>query len=734
MKEPHRIVLFAVIACGIGIGVGVIIGYFSHDTSIPEPKADPDASQRIMDEIKAENIEAYLRVLTENPHIAGRSVDEEDLVNYITNEWEKVGVKVEIHPYDVLLSYPDEADSNILSIKMADGTLVNQSHPKEAILDQSQDKPGVVNPFNAYSASGDIEADLVYVNYGTIEDFLNISKIIDLDEKICIARYGKIFRGDKVTHAEQYNCSGLILYSDPKDYAVKGRGVYPNDWYLPGTGAQRGTVKQADGDSLTPFYPSIGTAWYRNETKSELPKIPVTPIGYDDAIMYLEKLGGEEVPTNWRGGMNITYRYGPGFAGEFSTSMMKMHVTTKNQMATTKNVIGYIRGSVEPDRYVIIGNHRDAWVFGSIDPSSGTATLLEMVRSFGQAVKQGWRPRRTLVFCSWGAEEYGLIGSTEWVEEFVKVLGSRSIAYLNVDAAVTGNYTIRVSGSSSMKQVSFDAAKTVSNPNQNEIANGRKSTYDTWLHTSDGDEPRFVHVGSGSDFATFLQLPGIAVLDFEYEFDTVALEISGYPVYHSVYETFEYMKAFVDPDFSCHQATARVVAEIARQLVDSPIIPFNVVDYANSIASDKDTMLFYYGSMMEENAIDTGILDEAVANLTTAARSLHNRIDGIDITDALAVRSVNDQLMQLERAFIDKQGITGRSEKSHVLYAPNLHNTYGSSAFPGLVDSMFEIDSDANQKDRWNEVRRQYSILLYHIGSAASTLRDVTPIKGYSNQ
>nr|XP_039266344.1 putative N-acetylated-alpha-linked acidic dipeptidase [Styela clava] len=697
MPDAGRIILLAVVVCAVGVGVGVIIGYFAIDNSIPEPKENPDASQMIMNEIKAENLEKYLRYVTEYPHIAGRDVAEEYLVNYIADQWKESGLDVEIHPYEVLLSYPDDNDPNYLAIKLADGSLTSQSQLKEEILDHSQNKSGVVNPFNAYSAKGDPEA---------------------------------------INHAELYNCSGLILYSDPKDYTVLGREVYPDDWFLPGTGAQRGSIQLLSGDELTPHYPAIETAWRLKLEDTDLVKIPVTPIGYNDAKMYLEKLSGNEVLEDWKGGLNITYRYGPGFVGEHSTSKMKMHVNTTNEMAITKNVVGIIRGSVEPDRYIIIGNHRDAWVFGSVDPSSGTAGVLEIARSFGEAIKNGWKPRRSIVFCSWGAEEYGLIGSTEWVEEFTKVLGSRTIAYLNIDGMINGNYTVQLSGSHNLKQLSVDSAKTVPNPSQEEIANGRKNTFDTWLHTSGGSELKFATLGSGNDYAPFLQVSGISVLNLKYasNFNPVGSGVSGYPVYHTVYETFDYMKAFIDPDFLFHQATARVGAEIARRLADSPLLPFKAVDYVTRMISDKNTMMKTFGEKLESHNIKTDMLNSALTDLNNAAKDLHKRIEKIDLKDPLLLRAVNDQLMQFERAFIDKQGIEGRNDVSHVIYTPLLHNSYGAAAFPGLVDSMFEIESDPNQEARWDEVRRQYSILLYHIGSAASTVRDFTPIKGFSNQ
>ncbi|XP_039248449.1 putative N-acetylated-alpha-linked acidic dipeptidase [Styela clava] len=737
LKSRNYFAISAIVAL-VAFGLGIIVGVFGINRCPSSPSVDEDVARQIRDEVKASKIEEYLRYLTEEPHIAGRDVDEKKLVEYIKRNWEDSGLHVEVHPYDVLLSYPNQTDSNLISIIFQNGTEMYKSQPSEKILDDSQISDKVVNPFNAYSATGDVEGHLVYVNYARVDDFIELTRDLGVDPAghVCISRYGRIFRGSKAMIAQEYGCTGLILYSDPIDYTVPWSGVYPEDWYLPGTGAQRGNLHIVKGDPLTPQYPALPTAWRLYENETQLPVIPVTPIGYDDAVQYLARMGGNKVPDDWKGGLNITYNLGPGFEGELNdTSKIKMHVTTKNERAVAHNIFGYIKGDIEPDRYVLIGSHRDAWVFGAIDPSSSMATLIELARAMGVAVKNGWKPRRTIVFCSWGAEEYGLLGSTEWVEEFQKLLSSRAVAYLNVDSVAVGNYTLNVKSTPNMNELIYESTKFIKTPHPSEIEANRNTMYDTWAFRSSETNdvpPPIPTLGSGSDFTPFVQVTGISSMDCSYTYDE-SINIRSYPVYHSVYETFDLYKKFVDPDFSISRAVTQMMGEIARRLSDYRILPFNCKDYAAKLWEDKASFADAYKPLLDSHGIDLNEFDYALSNFTSAAEDIHKRIENLDATNEIKLRSINDQLMQLDRAFIDMNGIGERINFRHVIYAPSLHDTYASSAFPGLVDSLFDIEADPEQTKRWREVERQYSILLYHIGSAASTLREVIPVKGYSN-
>ncbi|XP_064646378.1 N-acetylated-alpha-linked acidic dipeptidase 2-like [Lineus longissimus] len=733
-KVRRKCLVITVIFGLLALGLGIVIGYFcaahivpASGVTNPTRDADPTIAKKLMEEMKPENIEKYLRNLTTHPHLAGTPADLRQ-AEQLKAFWESVGFdSVKITPYDVLLSYPNKTIPNKIVLLDENGKAVHTSQLKEKILEPDQDQKDVVPPFNAYSYAGNPSGDLVYVNYGRYEDFkyLMETAAIDVKGKIAIARYGKIFRGDKVTFAEKYGCIGVILYSDPDDYAPATAGdvaVYPNGWWLPGTGVQRGTLFLDRGDPLTPGYPSIDSAYRLSINETGIPTIPVHPIGYDDARQFLKHLAGKEVPADWKGTLNVTYRFGPGFQNP--KWKIQVDVYSIMERRTTYNVLGTIRGAIEPDRYVLVGNHRDAWVFGAADPSSGTATMMEMSRAFAQVVKSGWRPRRSIIFCSWGAEEHGLVGSTEWVEDYAKNLAARSVAYLNVDIAVQGNYSFRAKCIPSLYDALLHAAKVTPNPNPAEVAAGRKTVYDTWRASfpGTGDRPRLLKLGSGSDFAHFLCFLGIPGIDLRYTYDEIKYKVSSYPLYHTVYETFRLMKKFIDSDFQYHLAVSRSWGEMARNLADSLILPLNFRDYATELEGYFNDFSKAYKDLLDSQKIKLDEFKSAINNFTKAANNFHKRVEKMDRTNPFDVRKVNDQMLQVERAFINPEGLPGRPITRHVIFAPSKTNSYAGASFPGLVDSLFEIDTHPEQ---WKVFKKHLSVVIHLVRSAASMLNDV---------
>ncbi|XP_044128517.1 putative N-acetylated-alpha-linked acidic dipeptidase isoform X2 [Bufo gargarizans] len=732
----HRMTILGLVASAVVLlVVGILIGHFaiipSQVSWLKEMSkdGDPKYSRQLHQEIQAEEIHKNLQFFSSRPHIAGSFQEEEVLVKYIHNTWKSSLHGSKIYNYTVLLSYPNASDPNYVSILSADGVESDLSAKVEKILSPDQNDSTVVNPFNAYSPSGVIVGDPVYVNYGKVEDFYYLTRdlAMNLTGTVAIARYGHIFRGDKVNNAERFGCAGMILYSDPADYVVGSLDqVYPVDWWLPGTGAQRGTLFINNGDPRTPFYPSTNSAFFLDEKDIKLPKIPVTPIGYNDAVKYLSKLSGMEVPTKWKGNLNITYRVGPGFASPYEKSKIKLYVKTHNVEKTIRNVFGFIEGQYEPDRYVLVGNHRDAWVFGAIDPSSGTATMMELSRALSKLIQTGWRPRRSILFCSWGAEEYGLIGSTESVEELGKILGHRAVAYLNVDLALAGNSTLYALATPILHKLLFAAAKKVENPNPDEVRAGRRSVYDTWLKNGpsshDPNLPYVGNLGSGSDYSPFLQLLGVSAVDVRYNYDQYFL--SSYPMYHSVYETVDLVSRLMDQGFYYHQAVARLWGEMALRLADDVILHFDCVHYAETLQIIVNDVQSSYGPKLLEHNITLTSIKEAVGEFLQAAKALQSRAETVNRENPLEVRKINDQLMQLERSFIDPLGVAGNIYYRHVIYAPNQHNLYASSSFPGLASAMFDIENDPNQEKRWQQVKKEISIIAYTIASAASTIQD----------
>uniref|UniRef100_A0A3Q2LHU4 N-acetylated alpha-linked acidic dipeptidase 2 n=1 Tax=Equus caballus TaxID=9796 RepID=A0A3Q2LHU4_HORSE len=560
----------------------------------------------------------------------------------------------------------------------------------------------IVPPYNAFSAQGTPEGDLIYVNYARTEDFFKLEREMSINctGKIVIARYGKIFRGNKVKNAMLAGAIGIILYSDPADYFAPGVQPYPKGWNLPGTAAQRGNVLNLNGagDPLTPGYPAKEYTFRLDvEEGVGIPKIPVHPIGYNDAEILLRHIGGSAPPDeSWKGSLNVDYNIGPGFTGHDSFRKVRMHVHNTNKITRIYNVIGTIRGSVEPDRYVILGGHRDSWVFGAIDPTSGTAVLQEIVQSFGKLMSKGWKPRRTIIFASWDAEEFGLLGSTEWAEENAKTLQERSIAYINSDSSIEGNYTLRVDCTPLLYQLVYQLTKEISSPDD---GFENKSLYESWLEKDPSSEnknfPRINKLGSGSDFEAYFQRLGIASGRARYTKNRIST--CSYPVYHTIYETFELVENFYDPTFKKQLSVAQLRGALVYELADSKIIPFNIQDYAKAL-KNYATSIYNLSKKHDQQLRDHGVsfdsLFSAVKNFSEAASDFHRRLTQVDLNE-------------------------------HIIFAPSSHNKYAGESFPGIYDAMFDIENKADPRSAWTEVKKHISVAAFTIQAAAGTLKEV---------
>ncbi|KAK0140588.1 N-acetylated-alpha-linked acidic dipeptidase 2 [Merluccius polli] len=711
----------------------VLMGWFARPTS--SPAQDEGTSSRylrtLLDEMKPDNIRAHLRKFTRLPHLAGTK---QNLVyaEQIKEEWLSFGLdSVEMVPYDVLLSYPNKSQPNYISIVDQLGNEVFNTSLAEPVPQGYEGVADIVPPYSAFSPKGQPEGELVYVNYGRTEDFFQLERQmgINVTGKIVIVRYGKVFRGNKVKNAMLAGAKGIIMFSDPADYTAVGVQPYPDGWNLPGGGAQRGNVLNLNGagDPLTPGYPAKEYTYRSNpEDGVGLPKIPVHPIGYHDAMHLLRNMGGMIPPNNWKGALNVSYRIGPGFTDTFKTQKVRMNIHTNNQVTRIYNVIGRIRGAQEPDRYVILGGHRDAWVFGGIDPMSGAAVTHETTRSAGKLLSNGWRPRRTIIFASWDAEEFGLLGSTEWAEDNAKLLQERAVAYINADSAIEGMYTLRVDCTPSLHTLVYDLTKQIASPEEGEAG---VSLYDSWHRrdnwTSDRDAPRISKLGSGSDFEAYFIRLGIAAGRARYTKNRKTERYSSYPVYHTVYETFEVVDKFYDPTFRRLQAVAQVRGGLVFKLADSQLLPLDANEYAGSLRKYALSIAQLAQTHLEEMklyGVTFDALSSAVENFTVAARDFHVRLQTLDRADSLQVRMVNDQLMYLERAFIDPLGLPARPFYRHLIFAPSSHNKYAGESFPGIYDALFDIENSANQQQAWQEVKRQISIAAFTVHAAAMTL------------
>ncbi|MBN3276757.1 NALD2 dipeptidase, partial [Polyodon spathula] len=408
---------------------------------------------------------------------------------------------------------------------------------------------------------------------------------------------------------------------------------------------------------------------------------------------------------------------------------VKMHIYTNNKVTRIYNVIGKIRGAKEPDRYVILGGHRDSWVFGGIDPTTGAAVVHEVVRSAGKYMKKGWRPRRTIIFASWDAEEFGLLGSTEWAEDNAKILQERAVAYINADSAIEGNYTLRVDCTPSLNTLVYNLTKQIDSPDEGYHG---KSLYESW-HKKDNwttKSPlfRISKLGSGSDFEAYFQRLGIASGRVRYTKNSKTEKYSSYPVYHSVYETFELVEKFYDPSFKQLLAVAQVRGGLIFELADSALLPFDFNAYAEALRTYADSIFSLankHKPSLDTFEVTFDSLFSAVKNFTEAAQDFHLRKKHLDMSNPMALRMVNDQMMYLERAFIDPLGLPGRPFYRHIIFAPSSHNKYAGESFPGIYDAMFDIENAKDQLKAWEEVKRQISIAAFTVHAAGMTLTEV---------
>lgn len=702
--------------------LAVVLGSEKHKK---ETKLDPETL--ILHEASGNAIKETLRYLTSEPHTAGTEADTRQ-AQWVAQVWRDQGLDtVNLIPYTVLLSYPNKDLNNTVEIINGSGDVVWTSHSYQVPLGPGEDHPDVFPNFNAYSAPGEVQADVVYAYLGREEDFDYLqSQNISLNGSIIIIRYGDIFRANQVLHAETRGAAGVILYSDPVSVCPEGctaNLTYPNTVYNPPEAVQFGTTYLSNGDPVTPFYPSIESAFRIPEEEAAVPKIPVQPISYGDALQIFKHLGGEKALEEWQGGLEVEYHMGPGLRDPAWTTRLTVHTSHAN--ATIFNVVGTITGKEEPDRYVLLGNHRDAWTFGGVDPSSGTAALLEVTRLFSLLLQKGWRPRRTLVFCSWGAEEYGLIGSTEWTEQFATNLQHRAVAYLNVDMVFEGMYSFTSRASPLLYGTVIKATQKVPNPDSAEVSSGRPYLFDTWLHRHPDPlhkgRPKFNGIGSGSDFASFQNVLGIPCTDMVYSSKPGTPVL---PLYHTLHETLHLAAELYDPGMHYQTALAQTWALVALALAQEPMIPFTVELYGEYVKEAFSVLKEQYGPIMNEEGVKLDFFEDAVDEFQEVTQNWTLRGLAVDQNDALAVRAFNDAQMLVDRSFIDPRGLPGRPEYNHVVTAPSSTNNYDSDTFAGLHDLLHKIQElpDEEKEKRWRAVREHLAVVTHLTQAAANAL------------
>jgi N-acetylated-alpha-linked acidic dipeptidase len=647
-----------------------------------------------------------LRILTAAPHLASTPEDRKT-AEYVAEKFRLAGLDTEIVPYRVLLNQPQaervEAwDSN--------GKLLMAGPTRERLAgDLSQGDAHVIMPFNGSSGSGDVTGEVIYANYGRLEDFDQLAaRHIDLHGKIVLVRYGANFRGVKVYLAEQRGAAGVLIYSDPQDDGYYKGDAWPLGPWRPETSVQYGSVQylfKYPGDPETPGVASTldlpdsarGSA-YGNQ-----PRIISIPLSYHDASPILQALKGPGVPQGWQGALPFRYHLGQveGKGG------VKVHLIAQQdyQRRIIWDVIGKIKGSQYPDQWVIAGNHRDAWAYGAVDPSSGTAAMLESIHGIGALLKQGWRPRRTIVFASWDAEEEGLIGSTEWVEQHAKAL-QRAVAYFNTDIAVSGpDFT--ASAVPSLKPFIRELTRSVPSPlggtvyQQWKLNHLGESEHLTLNAPSAAEEVSIGDLGSGSDFTPFFQHAGVPSTDIGSE--------GPYGVYHSVFDNFAWYTQNADPRFLYLQEIARVFGLEVLRMADANVLPYDYVVYARAISAYMDAAK-RKAVQAGLNSLDFAPAESAAALFTAAARKMH----GWQIAPSGDLAQLNLALRQTETDLLSEAGLPNRPWYRHTIYAPGEFTGYDAVVIPGVNEAIDARDS--------NRAAQQLTVLAQALRRAAHTL------------
>ncbi|MEI7921626.1 MAG: transferrin receptor-like dimerization domain-containing protein [Planctomycetota bacterium] len=756
LKKLGLILCFALTFAGQSFGQGAL--------KVTQ-KADVKKSlQLVLSEshaaITPNSLRSLLKTLTEEPHVAGTPADLKT-AEFVRERLRSWGWSAEFVSYDVLLNYPispapgSKSSANpVLEITRPSLRALPVTE-KAWALDKDSTSTDAWPAFHGYGVSGTAEGQVVYANYGRPEDFETLTRMgVDVRNRIVLVRYGKLFRGLKLREAQMRGAKGMLVFSDPADDGYMKGDVYPNGPYRPGSAVQRGSVQFLSfgpGDPTTPGLPSVpGAARLPIDVLNGFPlepkakadweartglvrqdyfaAIPSLPISYDAARPILEKLAGSNVPEGWQGGLPLAYHTGPG------PVEVRFSITMDYKIRKIWNVVARLEGKQEQGRNVMIGNHRDAWTYGAVDPSSGTAATMEMCRVLGQAYGAGWRPRRTLVYASWDAEEYGLVGSTEYAEQFGESLKKETALMLNVDSAVSGSAPrLELEGIPSLRDLLLESASTVTDPRSGQSLKSQwlKAARSEWAAeepvilddsiwtketqetknksdtTGESFSPKLGDLGSGSDYTAFVDHLGIPAANVDFS--------GRYGVYHSIYDNFYWMEKFGDPEFIQHATAARLYTSIILKASSENVLPLRFKPYGEAIEgylNELRRMVIKRNRLLEgdgqKNAFEIPNLKplaQAILNFQKAASQSDDacqKLSEVLVPEESKLESVNAAITAVERSFLSRSGLPGRKWYKHVIYAPGLTTGYAAWPLPGLRQAV--NNSDQKMADEQSKI------------------------------
>ena len=704
-----------------------------------------------------DNLRAYLQRLSARPHNVGSPYDK-DNAEWIASKFKEFGLDTQIESFSVLYPTPKER-----LVELVDGgphfaaKLQEPVVPEDPTSNQTAEQ---LPTYNAYSIDGDVTAPLVYVNYGLPEDYDILDRLgISVKGAIIIARYGHSWRGIKPQVGAEHGAVGCLIYSDPRDDGYAGGDVFPEGAWRPSEGVQRGSVQDSTvymGDPLTPGVGATADAKRIPIAESKsLTKIPVLPISYADAQPLLAAITGRVAPRTWQGGLPITYHLGPGAA--------KVHLKMLSNwdMKPLYDVIGKVSGSTIPDEWVIRGNHHDAWVNGAEDPLSGAVAVLEEARAIGELLKQGWKPKRTIIYCAWDGEEPGLLGSTEWVETHAEELRKHAVVYINSDSNSRGYFALE--GSHSLEHFINDVARDVQDPEtklsawkraQLKEIEGAK-TPEALRELRSRHDLRLEMLGGGSDHAPFINFAGVASLGIGFGGE------DGGGIYHSIYDDFYWYTHFSDKDFVYGRALAQAGSTSVVRMADADLLPFQFSDFADDVKmyvhevekfADKqreeiqETNQKLAEGMYEATAdpryswvtpkkeevpphLNFAPLDNAVESLERSSAEYQKALDRVSANGGAAlasasVKDVNEMLIQCEHKLTTPEGLPGRFWYKHELYAPGVYTGYAAKAIPAVREGL--------EQKKWKEAEESAARVAkvleneaQHISAAAAKLSAV---------
>ena len=667
-----------------------------------------------------------LRVLTAQPHMAGTPADRAN-AEYVAGVFRASGWSTRIVRYLAWLPYPRLV--RVTAITNHRQLLPNYEAPIAG--DRFSAMNSAVIGFNAYSPSGDVTAPVVYVNYGLPEDYAVLKQDgISVRGDIVLARYGKSYRGIKAQLAAAHGAVGCLLYSDPNDDGFHAGLVYPQGAWRPASGIQRGSILNNNypGAPLKPG--QAPPAWEAAAWKAALPTIPTAPLSWQAAAPILEALAGRPAPQAWQGGLPVTYHFG----GTLQVQA-HIHLVMSYKYRTIWDVIGTMRGRHAGE--VLIGNHRDAWTFGAVDPNSGTMVLLALARGLGHLYAQGWRPRRTIKLCSWDAEEFALIGSTDYAERHTPGLRRKAVAYFNLDEGDYGpNFT--PGAVPSLRRLIYSVARAVPAPPVTTTGSvfplsgcAAQTVFQAWSCASAAQPvavpsmtapasapvtstlPRINVIGGGSDFEPFLDHVGIATADISFS--------GPYGVYHSLYDDFHYFKTEADPHFDYGVACTRVLGLLTLRMADARLLPLDLPDYAQAIMN--------YLQAEQTRAANTPAaslnwarvtaaaegLERAAVNFTTRAQAALNASVAHPHANAANLARFNQTLAGFEQTLLHHRGLPGRPFYKNLIFAPSITNGYSTARLPGLAQRLREKN--------WAGVSVQLRYLYQALENATTRLK-----------